>query len=549
MSFAGAGAWLARSWHRIPLREPWRALAPLLVVHWLAIVWFTARVHHNAWLFYQGGDQIWYWTTGWLLGHGSITQPFVTHGWPLVLVPFTWLGGAGFLGGLPAALLLQTLVLAPIALWCMYELGARVGGRVIGYLAAGLWTLGPYVVIPLFVHRYHDRYVDQFLPLPLGLTAMADYVGTVCLLASAVFTLRAIGNRDLGTAVLAGLTIGFAAVIKPSNLIYVAAPFVVLVAARRWREVVVVGASIIPALVALTLWKYRGLGYLPAFAYEETQVALGTNTLSAPYHKYGEIDWAQLQSNLASLREVFWSMRVLEWLPFAGAIAVARRSVPLALFFSVWFWAFFLLKGSSVQSTVDSGSFFRFLLPAMPALLLLAAALPLLVPKYGAELARRTALPTPRAVGRRALVVGVVLLGVVPVVGAAASTPLKGGNDVIEHAEIAVPVGHGLDLAATVRGGTVRLRWTTPATRGTDVFYKVFRSPANTDYICFSNDPGADRCTLVSVELHTLRGTTVVDRPGPGTWTYRVGAGANWLDDPELGDIFQVSNPVTVTVK
>ena len=90
-----------RAWNAIPLREPWRLLVPLLVVHWLALVVFTARVNHNGWLFYQGGDQIWFWTTSWLLGHGSITVPNVSHGWPLLLVPFTWIGGAGFLGGLP----------------------------------------------------------------------------------------------------------------------------------------------------------------------------------------------------------------------------------------------------------------------------------------------------------------------------------------------------------------------------------------------------------------------------------------------------------------
>ena len=78
-------------------------------------------------------------------------------------------------------MLIQVIVLAPIALWCIYELGARIGGRVVGYVAAVVWTLGPYIAIPLFVHRYHDRYVDQFLPIPLGLTAMADYVGTVAL--------------------------------------------------------------------------------------------------------------------------------------------------------------------------------------------------------------------------------------------------------------------------------------------------------------------------------------------------------------------------------
>ena len=41
----------------------------------------------------------------------------------MLLVPFTWIGGPGFLGGLPWPLLLQALVIAPIALWCLFELG------------------------------------------------------------------------------------------------------------------------------------------------------------------------------------------------------------------------------------------------------------------------------------------------------------------------------------------------------------------------------------------------------------------------------------------
>jgi hypothetical protein len=540
-------AWRAfvRAWNRIPLREPWRLLVPLLVVHWIAVVIFTTRVNHNGWLFYQGGDQIWFWTTGWLLGQGWITVPAVAQGWSLLLMPFTWIGGAGFVGGLPGTLLLQALVVAPVALWCVYELGARIGGRVIGYWAAAIWTLGPYVAVPLFVDRYHDRYVDQFLPMPLGLTAMADYTGTVFLLLSAVFTLRAIENRDPGTIAVAGLAAGFGALVKPSNLIYLAAPLVALLVARRWRELLVGGAALAPALIALALWKYRGYGYLPAFAYQEAHVALGPDTLVAPYDKYVSIDWDNIGDNLASLREVFWSMRVLQWLPFAGAIAVARRSVPAALMLSVWFWAFFVLKGSSEDATVDSGSFFRFLLPAIPAFLLLAASLPLLIPKYGAELAARTALPKAGALGRRALVTAVVVLGVLPVVAAAAS-PVRGPDDVLQHIEIGLPV-EDLDLEARGRR-VVRLSWSEPDVGSTRVFYKLFRSPADTDTLCFTDGSGADRCTLVSVELDTLRKTSAVDRPGPGTWTYRVGAAANWVDDPELGDVFLLSNPVTVTV-
>ncbi len=416
----------------------------------------------------------------------------------------------------------------------------------IGYWATALWTLGPYVAVPLFVDRYHDRYVDQFLPLPLGLTAMADYTGTVFLLLSAVFTLRAIENRDPGTAAVAGLAAGFAAVVKPSNLIFLAAPAVALLAARRWRELLVGAAALAPAVLALALWKYRGYGYLPAFASQETVVALGPDSLTAPYDKYVDINWDNIGDNLASLREVFWSMRVLQWLPFAGAIAVARRSIPVALMLSVWFWAFFVLKGSSDDASVDSGAFFRFLLPAIPAFLLLGASLPLLIPKYGIELARRDGVAQAARPG-----------------GARSSRPRWCWGCFPSSRRPRPPRCAALTRCSSTSRSPCRFAGSTSRRRASPSSGCAGRSPTrarrasstsssaarpDTDYLCFTDGGGADRCTLVSVELKTLRKTSAVDRPGPGTWTYRVGAAANWIDDPELGDVFLLSNPVTVTV-
>ena len=543
------GVWNAavRAWNGIPLREPWRLLVPLLVIHWLALTAFTTRVNHNGWLFYQGGDQIWYWTTSWLLGHGSISEPLVGPGWPLLLVPLSWIGGGGFLGGLPGAMLIQIIVLAPIALWCIYELGARVGGRVVGYIAAVVWTLGPYIAIPLFVHRYHDRYVDQFLPMPLGLTAMADYVGIVALLASALFAVRVVENRDVHTAVLAGLTAGFAGLIKPSNLIYIGAPIVLFVAARRWRELAAGAAAMAPALIALALWKYRGYGVVPAFTYDEARVALGPDTLQAPLKRYIEIDWHHLRKNLDDLREFFWSVRVVQWLPIAGAIAVARRSPPLALMLCLWFWPFVILKGSILPSNVDSGSFFRFVLPAIPAFVLLAASVPLLIPKYGIAFARRTALPPARHIGRRWAIAAVVTLGLVPVGAVAAIHPTEDPNRVLQEAGIATPVG-AIELLATSLAGVTVLGWDAPPANGANVFYRLYRSPSASDHSCTDPYRGVARCVLASPQLRTTRRTFAVDRPGPGTWTYRVGAAANWVDNPEMGDVFLLSNPVTVKV-
>jgi len=533
----------------VPVREPWRVLAPLLVVHWLALVFFTLSVHRNGWLFYQGGDQIWYWASSWLMGHGSITLPRVSYGWPLVLLPFSWIAGPSYLRGLPADVLLQVLILAPIALYCMYDIGARIAGRVVGYLAALAWTVGPYLAIPLFVQRYHEKYVDQFLPHPLGLTAMADYPSLVLLLVAAALGVRAVQSRDPATALVAGLVAGLSAGMKPSNLIWPPALAVLLLLARRWREAVAFGIGLLPALGALALWKYRGFGYVPAFAYQETRMALGGDTLLEPYHRYVHINWHQLHVNQQQLAEFFFSLRVLEVAPAVGAIAVARRSWPTAVFLSLWFWSFVVLKGSSDNASVESGSFFRFLMPAAPALLLMLAALPVLIPRVGPRLADRFHPPAPRPLSWKVVAVAAVVFGLVPLVAVAPVSPLKGPRQSIQIHRIATLVDGKLALEADVSGRAVHLRWRPSGGAGTSVFYRLSRAPGPSDVACEFRPGAADECLINTVPLEAVRRTTAADRPGPGTWTYRIGVAANYRDDPKLGDVFLVSRPVTVTVR
>jgi hypothetical protein len=58
----------------------------------------------------------------------------------------------------------------------------------------------------------------------------------------------------------------------------------------------------------------------------------------------------------------------------------------------------------------------------------------------------------------------------------------------------------------------------------------------------------ADQCRIYPEAVATARTNSYVDHPGPGTWTYRVGVAANWLDDEKLGDVYVVSRPATATV-
>jgi hypothetical protein len=531
-------------------------LAPLLGLQWLAAIVFAFSVHHNGWIFYQGGDQIWYYTTGWLSGHGVIPKTLISPAWSFLLAPFALIIGPGYVSALPVAILIQALVLGPIAIFCVYDIAARIAGRLIGYVAAGLWVVGPYVAIPLFKQTYHAKYVDQFLPHPLGLTMMGDFPSVVCLLAAAALIVRTYQTRRAEWALAAGLITGLAVLTKASNLIFLAVPAVLFLAGRRWRELGTFALALAPALGALALWKYRGYGSLPAFGngFVQQRLALGahalgpTGSIFTPYHKYANIDWSHLQNNLDGLAEVFFSLRVLQFLPFAGAIAVARRSWPLATALSVWFWLYFVIKGSDSVASVDSGSFFRLLLPAIPPLLVMVACLPVLVPRVGPVLAERFPAPAPRVPGRRVLIAAAVLFSLVPLVASAALQRTSStGRALIVH-KIAVPVDTGVGLHATVEGGAVRLRWNDAAEGSSRVFYRVLRAPRSSDVHCRTTT-GVTNCFFAGRPLATTRATATTDRPGTGTFTYRIGVAANWLDDPRMGDIFLVSAPITVTLR
>ena len=117
--------------------------------------------------------------------------------------------------------------------------------------------------------------------------------------------------------------------------------------------------------------------------------------------RYVDLDWGHLHENASNLREYFWSARLLEWAPIAGTVAVARRSPALAALLATWFGVFLVVKGTTVLSTVSSGSFFRFLMPGFPAYFLLAVSIPLLVPTLARRLAARWPADAPRPIDFR----------------------------------------------------------------------------------------------------------------------------------------------------
>lgn len=525
-------------------------LAALIAIQWLGVAILALRVEHNGWLYFQGGDQTWHYTSAWLLSDGILPSAVVGYVWPALLSPVAAFAGPNVLVALPAIVVFQVVVLLPITVACVYGIGGLIGGRAVAIVAATAWVAVPYAAIPLFDPRYHERYVDQFLPQALGLTAMSDFPGMVALLVAAYFGLRTLltpGNFD---ALVAGLAAGIAVGIKPSNLVFVPPVALALAVARRWRPAAVFLLALVPALVTLTVWKKLGLGYIPALAGGEVRFAAGAMPVAAlpvPAEDSLDLDWSQLAHNEDLLREFFWSVRLLEWTIVAGVVAAARRSPGVAVFLGGWLLSFLLSKGTSELASVETGSFFRLMLGAFPAFLLLAASVPLLFPRIGSRLVAQSFAPAARPRAATFGIVAVLLavtLGPLPAIGAARS--LDDTRALKDHrVGLYLPVSDEFALRADPRPNGTLLRWEATA-GGPSVFYRVLRAQPFNVLSCDFRGSAPDYCVnWMDVEA-TVRGTSYfADDPPSEGWVYRIAMAASWADDENEGDMLMLSFPVS----
>ena len=546
--------------------EPWIVLAPLVVAQWIAVLVLAQLVTRNGWLFYQGGDQTWFYTSAWEVGRGRIPETLVGYLWPFLLVPLTWLAGPNFLSGLPWIVIAQVVVLLPVGLLCAYAVASRIGGRLLGYLAGVAWVAAPWVVIPLFVERYHERWTEQTLPQALGLTGLGDFPSMILLMVAAVFVMRTLDGGFRADAIAAGLATGLAIGLKPANGLFVFAPLVALALARRWRNGFEFGLALIPAVLTLVLWKYRGTG-ISVLSLDQHVVAAGVAIVDPSQQsfwdkvgKFVPLDVDQINQQFLGFREYFWSARLLEYLPLAGAIGIARRSIPKTAFFVVWLGTFFVVKGSSPAVNVETGSIWRLLMPAWPAYFFLVISLPLLLPRIGPRLADRYAASFRPIRWPKAAIAAAALVLLVPVVAIAALPPSKGDDTAkLPLQTLFIPIGHDVGLNVTPVEGGLDLRWNGDRPGSADSFFIVYRSP--TRYTLNASDPRvidqghlceptshASRCTIEMMEVGRTREPRFLDNVPPGRWTYRIGTAANWRNDPEIGDTFTISRPLNVSV-
>ena len=534
-----------RAWRAASEVRPAYVLGALVGIQWLAVLALALTVRHNGWLYYAGGDQIWHYTGAYLLAHGHLPPSYVGYGWSILLLPVAAFAGPNLVAGLPAMVMFNTLVLLPLSLLCMYGIGARIAGRLFGYLAALLWVLVPYFGILFVEVGYHQKYTELTLPQTLGLTSVPDFPAMVALIVSAYLCLRALDSARWEIGALAGLAAGYSIAIKPSNALFLVAPGLLLVV-ERWRSLLAFAAGLAPSLLALLVWKYRGLGEFAAAPAQPVRLASGPGDLLRRIHGPKLNSWEHLHQVLLGFREHFWISRVIEWLPVGGLVGLLARSRRGLLLVGTWFVVYLLVKGTYIPASIDDASFFRIMLPAFPAYILLTASVALLVPGVRA----RPAPVRPERPGRRLTVVVVaafVVFAVLPL-GVLAAIPRlhDQGRLAVRAPDTLIPVA--ATAHASVQNGAVELTWRGLKPRAARVFYRVLRAHApNGDIGCAGRLNGSsDNCVLSTQAIATTRAPAFTDRPGPGTWTYRIGVAANWLNDTTLGDIYVVTRPSTV---
>jgi hypothetical protein len=520
-------------------------LTAIVAAQMLLTVGLFHSVEHNGWLTYQGGDQIWLLTSGWLLGQATIPYALVGWGWPLLIAPVSWVVGASSVQMLPVTTVVQVAVLGPIATLAVYDIAARIAGRAAGIWCAALFVVTPVLVTPLFVERYRELWTDQVLVQIYGLTQLADFPSTVLVLVAAALVLRSLDGGAMREAALAGALTGLAVGVKPANYLFLAGPVLAYAVARRWSEGGVFAVMLLPGTLTLLVWKERGLGAIPAFGAGVVHVAASAFSslpVGQSYLDRVPVDLDEWRRNMSNLREFFFSARLAQWAPLAGFVGVARRSFPAGVLLLGWLLGYVVIKGSSEVASIENGSLWRLVMPALPAYLILIAAIPLLIPTLARRLGDRIDPQPARRPSRRVVISLLLVLTVPPLAAVLVATPQDGPAQAIEVDEILVPVdGSTVELRLRPVGDALRLEWDDSTSRA-ETFYHVYRAgPDEDDTFCLTE--GGDRCLLTMTELATTRARSYVDASPVKGATYRIGVAANWLNDLDQGDVFVISPP------
>ena len=241
----------------------------------------------------------------------------------------------------------------------VYALMLLATGRLGALFAGVVLVLGPVVLAERYFGsgggtpptQYRAVYRHDVLPATFGLTSRSGLVAACLVLASALLVLARTRLPDWTTAGLGGCAAAAAALVYPHAWLALAAPVAAMLVARR-----------VPALAATVATCGAGLIALAVFRH-------------VPHVAFG---WHQMGRSLDSVREFSWSRRLLEYLPLAGVVGLARKSRSAGAFFAVALVALVILP---LARPLDLTHYLLAMVPGASTYWLLTASIPFLVPR------------------------------------------------------------------------------------------------------------------------------------------------------------------------
>src|SRR5262249_14173402 len=272
--------------------------------------------------------------------------------------------GPGWPRSTGTVLVAACLLAAEVAL--VYAVMHLVAGRLPALFAGLGLVAGPVILAKRYFQSgggtpptdYRIVYRHDVLPTAFGLVHRAGLLAACLLLASAWLVLVRTRLPVWATASLGGAAAAAAALVFPHAWLAGAAPVAATLVPRAARAV---GATLVTAALGIVVL---------AVLREVPHVAFG---------------WHQMGQSLDNVREFSWSRRLLEYLPLAGVVGLARRSGPAAAFFAVVLVAAVILPLSRPLGLTD---YLLVIVPGIPAYWLLTASIPFLVPRPRAAAGR-----------------------------------------------------------------------------------------------------------------------------------------------------------------
>ena len=394
---------------------------------------------------------------GWLLGQLELPPTELGYRWSFLLTPITWITGPTFVAGAARrSSLLQVLVLGPIALLLRLRASrSRIGGRLLGYWAS----------LPLGARAVRgDPALRRPLPRALGRAvpaagARADGDGGLPVDGARA---RLRGSSSSARSTHGRLPDAVARGTPPrrGRGRQAAEPAHGRRRRRSRTSSRAAGERASPSArrssrrsSSSRSGRSEGSGASPRSRLEEARLAVGARRrLSVDLDRYLELDFDHWRNQMDQLREFFWSARVAQWAPIAGLIAVIRvRRGAIAALLAGWLAAFLRREGLLATGDIEADTFWRLLMPAWPAYLLLSPRSRCSCRRSRGGSESACAHPRRRPVARRWIVVVAVLTVLVPAAAIAVSSPLEDRRSALTQDDagnvILTPVDESVDLA------------------------------------------------------------------------------------------------------